>query len=441
MTTKKNKKQERGICELYQEDPEAADFKIFGRVAGSNRRGFLKGAGLAAMGVVVGGTLPFQRNMPGGLIPAALAETKSDFKLMGKDGLTVLNDRPINAETPAHLLDDDVTPNSRYFVRNNGTMPEMAEKMDASGWTLTVDGLVDNPMTLTLDDLKTKFKPVKLKLQHECGGNGRAAFNPPAKGNQWTLGAVGNAEWTGVRYADLLKAAGVKESVIYTAHYGMDGHLSGDPSKLPISRGVPIAKAMDPHSLIAYEMNGEPIPALNGFPVRTLCPGWPGSCSQKWLRRIQLRDVVHDGPKMTGTAYRVPGYNVAPGEKVPKDAFKIIQSMPVKSLITTHESGHEVQGRGLTVGGQAWAGDRAVKAMHVSADFGATWIEADLKDPPNPYSWQRWTAKIAFPDKGYYEIWARATDDAGVMQPFAINWNPKGYLNNSMHRIAVRVAA
>ena len=432
---------ERGICELYEQDPEAADYKVFGRVAHEDRRGFLKGAGLAAMGAVVGGTIPFHRNMPSGLIPAALAEALKDFKLVGKDGLTVLNDRPINAETPPHLLDDDVTPNNRHFVRNNGLVPEMADTMDATGWTLTIDGEVNSPMTLSLEDLKSKFEVVKLKLQLECGGNGRAAFNPPAKGNQWTLGAIGNAEWTGVRYRDLLKAAGVKDSAIYTAHYGMDGHLSGDPDKLPISRGVPLAKAMDPHSIIAFEMNGEPIPTLNGFPARTVCPGWPGSTSQKWLRRIQLRDVVHDGPKMTGTSYRVPGYNVAPGTKVPKKDFNIIESMPVKSLITSPATGHTANGRSLKVRGHAWAGDRKVSAMHLSIDFGATWIQADLMDPPNPYSWQTWSADIAFPGKGYYEVWARATDDRNVMQPFAINWNPKGYLNNSMHRIAVQVAA
>ena len=433
---------ERGICELYEQDPEAADYKVFGRVADDNRRGFLKGAGLAAMGAVVGGTIPFHRNMPSGLIPAALAESLEDFKLAGKDGLTVLNDRPVNAETPPHLLDDEVTPNNRHFVRNNGLMPEMAETMDATGWSLTLDGEVDNPMTLSLEDLRSKFEVVKLKLQLECGGNGRAAFNPPAKGNQWTLGAIGNAEWTGVRYRDLLKAAGVKDSAVYTAHYGMDGHLSGDPDKLPISRGVPIDKAMDPHCLVAFEMNGEPIPALNGFPVRTVCPGWPGSTSQKWLRRIQIRDVVHDGPKMTGSSYRVPYYNVAPGTKVPKKDFKIIESMPVKSLITSPETGHEVAGgRSLRVRGHAWAGDRKVSAMHLSIDFGSTWIPANLMDPPNPYSWQTWSAQVAFPGKGYYEIWARATDDGGVTQPFAINWNPKGYLNNSMHRIAVQVPA
>ncbi len=434
-------KLERGLCELYAEDPERADYKVFGRVAEADRRGFLKGAGLAAMGAAVGATIPFHRNMPAGLIPAALAEQTKDFKLVGKEGLTVLNDRPINAETPAHLLDEDVTPNHRHFVRNNGLVPEMAEKMDAGGWKLEIDGEVLNPMTLTLDDLRSKFEVVKLKLQVECGGNGRAAFNPPAKGNQWTVGAVGNAEWTGIRYADLLKAAGIKDTAIYTAHYGMDGHLSGDPEKLPISRGVPIAKAMNPYSIIAFEMNGEPIPTLNGFPVRAVCPGWPGSCSQKWLRRIQIRDVVHDGPKMTGTSYRVPYYSVAPGEKVNKKDFRIIESMPVKSLITWPETGAEIAERSLEVRGHAWAGDRAVKDMHVSIDFGASWVRADLKGPPNPYSWQRWSARLAFPERGYYEVWARATDDQGAMQPFAINWNPKGYLNNSMHRVAVRVKA
>lgn len=431
---------ERGICELYEADPERADAIVFGRKTQLGRRGFFKGAGLAAMGALVGGVIPYSDKMPAGLIPSVLADTVSDFVIEGKDGIRVLNDRPVNAETPAHLLNDDVTPNSRHFVRNNGLVPEKAKAMDASDWTLTVDGEVNKPLTLTLDDLRKKFKSVKLKLQLECGGNGRAAFNPPARGNQWTLGAIGNAEWTGVRYRDILKMAGVKESAIYTAHYSDDVHLSGDPNKLPISRGVPIAKAMEAHSLIAFEMNGEPIPAMHGFPVRTICPGWPGSTSQKWLRRIQLRDIVHDGPKMTGKAYRVPSYPVAPGANVPESDFKIIESMPVKSLITSHETGVRISKSEMRVSGHAWAGDNRVKKVVVSIDFGATWIAAKLSAPPNKYSWQRWVADIAFPQAGYYEVWAKATDDQGNSQPFAINWNPKGYLNNSMHRIAVTVA-
>lgn len=436
MTSKK----ERGICELYAEDPERADALIFGRVAHEDRRGFLKGAGLAAMGAAVGAAIPFHRNMPSGLIPAALADTKKDFRIAGKDGLTVLNDRPVNAETPAYLLDDDVTPTDRHFVRNNGIAPK---DVDAAAWKLTIDGDVDKPMEYSIDDLKKNFEVVTRRLVIECGGNGRAGFNPPASGNQWTVGAVACSEWTGVRYADVLKAAGVKSSAVYTAHYGADGHLSGDPNKLPISRGVPIEKAMNPNNLLAFAMNGKAIHPMNGAPLRAVVPGWPGSCSQKWLRRIQLRDQVHDGPKMTGKAYRVPGYPVAPGEKVPTSAFQIIESMPVKSLITSPRSGITLPKgqKALEVRGHAWAGDNVVEAVDVTIDFGRTWIKADLKDPPNPYAWQRWTAQIDLPEHGYYEIWSRATDNKGNMQPFAIAWNPKGYLNNSMHRIALRLAA
>ncbi|MFT7573252.1 MAG: DMSO/TMAO reductase YedYZ molybdopterin-dependent catalytic subunit [Paracoccaceae bacterium] len=423
------------LFELYAENPDRADDIVFGRKAHKDRRGFLKGAGLASMGALIGAAIPFHRNMPAGFIPEALAA--NPVKIDGKDGLTILNDRPVNAETPAHLLNDEVTPTARHFIRNNGTMPE---ELDAGKWNLRLDGLVDTPMTLSIADLKSRFEVVTERLVIECGGNGRAAFAPPARGNQWTLGAVACSEWTGVRLADVLTAAGVKKNAIYTAHEGADGHLSGKEGKLPISRGVPLEKAMNPHNLIAFAMNGQDIHPMNGAPLRLVVPGWPGSCSQKWLTRIWLRDVVHDGAKMTGTSYRVPRYPVAPGQKVPKKDFDIIEAMPVKSLITTPQTGQTVSGRSMPVGGHAWAGDNAVAQVEVSVDFGATWMKTDLKTPKNPYAWQRWSVDVEFPMAGYYEIWARATDDRGHAQPFAIAWNPKGYLNNSMHRISVKVA-
>jgi DMSO/TMAO reductase YedYZ molybdopterin-dependent catalytic subunit len=424
------------LRDLYAEDSERADWVVFGRRAGPDRRGFLSGAGLGAMTAALGVTaIPFHRFMPGGLIPAALADGLA-AELKGKDGLVVLNDRPLNAETPPHLLDDPITPTKYHFIRNNGITPEDTAP---DGWTLTVDGEVETPMELTIADLKERFETVTLALQLECGGNGRAAFNPPASGNQWTLGAVGCAEWTGIRYADLLEAAGVKDSAIYTAHYGADQHLSGDPEKDAISRGVPIDKAMEPHSLIVFEMNGGSIHPENGAPLRALCPGWPGSCSQKWLTRIWVRDRVHDGAKMTGDSYRVPAYPVPPGAEVPEEDFVIIQSMPVKSLITAPETMTDVSGAEVEVRGHAWAGDREVAKLEVTRDFGATWQEAELDPPVNPYAWQNWRTTVSFPEPGYYEVWARATDSEGVMQPFAIAWNPKGYLNNSMHRIALTV--
>ncbi len=428
------KKQEHTpISRFYAEDPEAAERRLLGRITYPDRRGFLKGAGLAALGGLLGTFVPYHRNMPLGLIPVALAD--SDI-IVGKDGLIVLNDRPMNAETPPHLLDDEVTPTSRHFIRNNGIPPT---NTGAEGWSLTIDGLVDNPLTLSIEDLKSRFRVVTENLVIECGGNGRAGFNPPASGNQWTFGAVACSAWTGVRLADVLKAAGVKDSVIYTAHEGADLHLSGQAGKLPISRGVPIEKAMNSHNLIAFEMNGEPLHPMNGAPLRLVVPGWPGSCSQKWLTRIWLRDQVHDGAKMTGTSYKVPAYPVAPGSEVPEQDFRVIESMPVKSLITFPESGIKTAERSLEVRGHAWAGDRKVNAVHITHDFGATWQKAKLSRPANPYAWQRWRAKVDLPQAGYYEIWARATDDKGVSQPFAIDWNPKGYLNNSFHRIALFV--
>jgi DMSO/TMAO reductase YedYZ molybdopterin-dependent catalytic subunit len=189
-------------------------------------------------------------------------------------------------------------------------------------------------------------------------------------------------------------------------------------------------------------MNGEDIPYQNGYPLRLVCAGWPGSVSGKWLKKIVVRNQVHDGPKMTGTSYRVPCKPVAPGSIVPDDEMCIIESMPVKSLITYPKSGvtHEL-GKPFPVRGHAWAGDLAVDRMHVSIDFGATWQKADLRSPANRFAWQRFTAGIEFPGPGYYEVWARATDSNGSAQPMVLpGWNPKGYLNNACHRIAVQVA-
>lgn len=401
------------------------------------RRRIISGLGLATVASLLGvHAIPYHRNMPPGLVPVALADDSGAFSIKGKEGLVVLNDRPVNAETPPHLLDDATTPTARHFIRNNGVPPADA---NPATWTLTVDGLVDKPLQLTINDLKKNFDVVTRDLVVECGGNGRAFFDPPASGNQWTYGAVACARWTGVRLADVLKAAGVKPDVVYTAHYGADTHLSGKPGKLPISRGVPIAKAMGDENLIAFAMNGETLHPMNGAPLRLVVPGWPGSCSQKWLTRIQLRDMVHDGAKMTGKSYRVPNRPVSPGEKVDKKDFVIIERMPVKSLITHPATGIELSGDTLEVRGHAWSGDRSVKSVAVSIDFGATWIEAELSDPRNSAAWQHFRTTVKFPQTGYYEVWAKATDSEGVSQPFAIAWNPKGYLNNSYHRVAVRV--
>ena len=425
---------QKGMFAYFAADPEAADKAVFDRESYPDRRGFLRGAGLATMGALLGAAIPFHRNMPAGLIPAALADAEL---LKGKEGLVLLNDRPINAETPPHLLDAPITTNENFFVRNNGSIPA---NTDADGWQLTIDGLVDNPLKLSIGDLKEQFEVVKLALVIECAGNGRFFFSPPPGGNQWTYGGVGCAYFTGVRLRDVLNKAGVKKEVVYTANVGADPHLSGDPDRLPISRGLTIEKAMAEDVLLAFEMNETEIPVLNGRPLRLVVSGWPGSCSQKWLTRIWLRDVVHDGPKMGGTSYRVPRYPVAPGQDVPLEDFEIIERLPVKSLITNPATKSDVSGKSVEVRGHAWSGDRTIKSVDVSIDFGASWTLAELAAPVNFGAWQNWKKTVAFPQAGYYEVWSRATDSEGATQPSAIPWNPKGYLNNAIHRVALNVA-
>lgn len=430
------------IRATYAADPFEAERSLFGRRTHADRRGFLRGAGLAAMGAALGAAIPFHRNFPAGLVPAVFAQDSAADLMSEKDGLTVLNERPLNAETPAHLLDDDITPYARMFIRQNGLLPQTALDKNAEGWTLTVDGEVDNPLLLSIDALKTDFEPVTLALWLECGGNGRAFFNPGASGNQWTVGAIGCPQWTGVRLRDVLQAAGIKSTAVYTGHYGNDLHPSGDPGKDAISRGVPIEKAMEPDCLIAWAMNGEDIPALHGFPLRLVVPGYPGSASQKFLTRIWVRGQVHDGAKMGGYSYRMPARPVAPGTEVPEEDMEILTVMPVKSLITHPQTGIEVAaGEPVGVRGHAWAGNGDVGAMHVSLDFGQSWQEATLEAPPNRYAWQRWRAEVTPPQAGYYEVWARATDADGTMQPpVTPGWNPRGYANNMMHRIALFAA-
>jgi DMSO/TMAO reductase YedYZ molybdopterin-dependent catalytic subunit len=429
-----SKTTDRGLFELYDDDPERADALVFGRTPERDRRGFLKGAGLATMGAMVGAAIPFHRNMPAGFIPIALA---AEPEIKGKEGLRIVNDKPINAETLPHLLDDAITPTVRHFIRNNGHPPA---DVDAAKWTITIDGEVNKQLKLTIADLKKSFPVVTEALVIECAGNGRSFFDPPVSGGQWTYGAVGCSRWTGVRLADVLKAAGVKSSAVYTGHEGADLHLSGDPKKVTLSRGLPIAKAMNPHTLIAFEQNGGPLHEQNGAPVRLVAPGYPGSCSQKWLTRVWVRDKVHDGEKMMGSSYRVPGHPVAPGEKVASKDFVIIEVMPVKSLITSPVSRSKPASREIEVRGHAWDGSGDVAELAVSFDFGQTWQKAELDKPVNPFAWQNWRTKVKLPQAGYYEIWARATNRKGVSQPHTVVWNPRGYVNNAMHRVAVTVA-
>ncbi|GEO02544.1 molybdopterin containing oxidoreductase [Adhaeribacter aerolatus] len=405
-----------------------------------SRRQFLLKSGLGLVGLALGNNF---------LVKGSVAINTESRKLTLGDGfslkekhpdLVVLSDKPWNIETPPHLLDDAITPANKLFVRNNGLIPE---NIDAKTWTLTIDGeSVEKQTVFTLDDLKKKFKHHTYQLVHECAGNGRAEYNPPGHGNQWTTGGVGCCEWTGVRLRDVLEAAGIKKDAVYIGYYGRDKHLSGK-DEVPISRGVPMRKALEEEALVAWAMNGQDIPVVHGYPLRLIFGGWPASTSGKWLTRISIRNKIHDGAKMNGADYRLPKNTIAPGAKITatNENMRIIEAMPVKSLITYPKTGAQLpEGKMLELRGHAWAGDRKIKEMHISYNFGATWQKCSIKGPRNRNCWQQWTTQVKLPQKGYFEVWARATDSEGVMQPMLVPaWNPGGYLNNACHRIAVEV--
>jgi len=403
------------------------------------RRNFIRKTALTSVGTIIGAEIVFAHVMPEGYVPLAFQDP-DPFKMFGKNKeMVVLNDRPWNIEAQAHLLNEKITSNQNMFIRNNGKIPE---NIDVKNWTITFDGeSVKAPKTYTLAELKSKFKQYSYQLTLECGGNGRSEFDPPAKGNQWSVGAVSCATWTGVRLRDVLEDVGIKENAVYIGYHAADVHLSGDPDKEPISRGAPMTKALQDETLLAFKMNGEDIPLAHGYPLRLVAGGWPASVSGKWLTGISVRDKEHDGTKMTGSAYRVPCEPVAPGEKVKDEDMCIIESMPVKSLITYPKTGAQIkEGKSLKINGHAWAGELDVIKMEYSIDFGSSWTACELESPANRLAWQHFSANISFPKKGYYEVWARATDSRNNSQPMVLpGWNPKGYLNNACHRIAVKV--
>lgn len=405
------------------------------------RREFIKRSALLLFGSLLNADVIFGKNIPEGLIPIGLLENSFKIPLTEKHkDLISHNDKPIILETPPHLLDDFLTPADRFFVRNNGLVPT---NIDAKNWKITIDGeSVIAPKTISLAEIKSKFKHYSYKIVLECAGNARSEFNPPTQGVQWGVGAVGCAEWTGIRVKDLLEWVGVKKDAVYLAYYGADPHLSGSTKKDAISRGVPMRKAWEDESLLVWAMNGQDLPALNGFPLRLMFGGFPASTCGKWIRRLSLRNREHDGVKMDKDSYRVPSEDMQPGDTdISRVKMNIIEELPVRSLITFPKSGAMINlGRALTLRGHAWSGFGAIREVVYSIDYGQTWQICSLEAAPNKYCWQNWHTIVQFRKKGYYEIWIKATDIKGFTQPIVSPaWNPKGYLNNSCHRIAIKV--
>lgn len=402
-----------------------------------NRRGFLKNLGITLLGASALANISLDKYFMGSKV---LANELDTFKIDGKKELIYHGQRPLTAETQIYALDSDFTKPENFFVRNNGIAPslETVKERMKKGWTLEIGGeSVKTYKTYTLEDLKTKFKTYTYALTLECGGNGRGEVIPSTKGTQWGYGAVACGRWSGVRLKDILEDCGLKNDAVYIGYYGIDTKLNGEEVS-PISRGVPISKALQDETLIAWAYEGKDIPLVNGYPLRLVCGGYPASASGKWLSKIVVRNKIHDGEKMQ-SSYKVPVNPVKPGDFTSKGEMKIIESMPVKSIITNITNNSKIKAnKKFEVRGKAWAGELEVSEVYVSVDYGVTWTKAKVEKPLNRLAWQKWNTKISLPTKGYYEIWARAVDNKGQSQPMVLaQWNPNGYINNACHRVNV----
>ena len=355
-----------------------------------------------------------------------------------KPELVVLDTPELNAETPAHLLDDDITPIARLFARNTGAMP-VFDAAEIAAWTLKVDGFVRIPRTWTIAELKREFEVVTEAAVIECAGNGRAFFPDPAGTVLWRHGAVGCVSWTGVRLGNLLRKCELLPQAMYTGHHSPDIYLNG--SGPAISRGLPIDKALAPETLVAFALNSEPLPALHGGPLRLVAPGYPGASFQKWLTRIDVRDREHDGERMRDGHYRMPRTTLGYGQPFDHSQFEIITDMPVKSLVTKPHAGFSIRaGEPLCVRGHAWSGHVPVGKVELSLDNGRSWRMAALAPARDRFAWRRFEFTWANPPAGEVEIVARATDTNGRAQPLeSASWNPRGYLNNLCHRVPGRI--
>lgn len=358
------------------------------------------------------------------------AETERRLLAALKPRLHAFDDEALNAEPAAALLDDFITPLEYFFVRNNGRLPPKHEGA-ADDWMLKIDGEVERPTAFSVAALGSQFETVTVTAVLECAGYGRDVFDPPVEGVQWGRGPVGCARWTGVRLRDVLTACGVKRSAVYTAHHSDDPQTDSDAPA--ISRGIPIEKALAPETLLAFEMNGEPLPFLHGGPLRVVAPGFPGSAWQKWLARLELRDREHDGEKMNGTDYRLPRRRYAPDEPIDEREFNVIVDMPVNSIVTSPVEGFAVQAHTLEVRGFAWSGHVPVRSVEVSTD-GRQWLSARLEPEVERFAWRRFRASLEVPAMPV-AVMARATDVEGRAQPLEAPWNPRGYCNNAVHRV------
>jgi len=334
-----------------------------------------------------------------------------------------------NHATPQEALRYDVTPIGLHYLLIHYDIPTV----DAGAFRLRIEGRVARPMELSLDELRGR-PAVTSEVTLECAGNGRALLEPRAISQPWLRGAVGTAAWTGTPLAPLLVEAGVRDGALDVAFAGLDHGIEGDVEQ-DYERGLSLAEATRPDVLLAYEMNGQPLPPQHGSPLRLVVPGWYGMTHVKWLTRIRVLDTPFVGYQ------NIIGYRYRTSEDDPGTPIERIRvrSLTVPPGVPVFQPRTRAVGAGpVPLSGRAWSGTAPIVRVEVSTDGGATWDDADLGPEPQPHAWRSWSFEWnARPGK--HAVCSRATDGDGETQPDTPAWNVGGYLNNAVERVEVEV--
>lgn len=408
-----------------------------------SRRRFLQTTGAAA------GTIFAADLLPAGSASAWAAESKTDSAqvVAGKRaGLIVHNTKEAEIETPLALLREQaITPKDLLFVRSNQEVPETrtTQPADAAGWTIEIGGLVETPAKIAIEDLQ-KFESSEVEMVLQCSGNGRALFSKTAKvaGAPWTQGAMGNVRFAGPRLKDVFDSLklNISPAASFLTAEGRDGPAK--PDAADFEHSMPLADALA-RGILALEMNGEPIPAVHGGPLRLAMPGYYGTMSMKWLTRLRLEDRETFNHHQR-RRYRTPSEPIKPGSPFEYD-FNTSDAnwrMKIKSTIFAPLDGETLKAGKTTLRGVAFNdGSVKIDAVEVSLDDGRSWRRAKLETPHSPYAWHPWTAEVEL-DRSVHRILARAVDALGRTQPLdgSIGWNPAGYCWNGVQRVQINVS-
>ena len=370
-----------------------------------------------------------RRALLAGATAAVVRRTTGAADKADQSRMIVRSAKPSDLEMPLDGFGEWITPIERFFVRCHTYTPNVS----LIDWSLKIDGKVDRPLTLRMDDLK-KLPRVELVSVLECAGNGRSFYEPSVAGTQWASGAVGNGRWAGVRLSDVLRKAGIQSSAKEILCDGADLPLGKMPD---FQRTITVEKALHTDTMLAYAMNGQPLPLEHGFPLRVIVPGWAGDSWVKWLQHIEVLDHEFDGFWMK-SAYRHPPQPVAPGTAVDPAAMVPVTDLNVKSVIALPQ-GWAKPGL-VRVQGVAWSNSSPVSKVEISADRGQTWQRARLVSPRTHYGWRlwQWDWKAV---EGMHTLMARATNEAGQIQPLAEQWNPSGYLWNVAQPVNIVISA